>query len=90
MSLSLGYQQNFNTLRRAFRAGDAALMECQLAATGETAAVLCVVNRLADGAVEFAPVATMFPGNPYEALNPPNPNGGFYSQEEVHGGPHAG
>ena len=39
MALSKGYQHNFATLRRAFRTGDAALVECQLAATGETAAV---------------------------------------------------
>jgi hypothetical protein len=85
MPLSVGYKRNFNTLRRAFRAGDAALMECQLAATGETAAVICAANRLADGSVEFIPFATMFPGNPYQAVNPPNPDGRFYSQEEVHG-----
>ena len=85
MPLSVGHKRNFNTLRRAFRAGDAALMECQLAATGETAAVICAVNRLADGDFEFVPVATMFPGNPYQAVNPPNPNGGFCSQEDAHG-----
>ena len=85
MPLSVGYKRNFNTLRQAFRAGDAALMECQLAATGETAAVICAANRLADGGVEFVPFATMFPGNPYQAVNPPNPDGGFHSQEEVHG-----
>jgi hypothetical protein len=38
MPLSMGHKKNFNTIRRAFRAGDAALMECQLATTGETAA----------------------------------------------------
>ena len=48
-------------------------------------AVLCAVNRLPDGQFEFVPLATMFSGNPYEAVNPPNPAGGFYSQEEVHG-----
>ena len=85
MPLSVGHKRNFNTLRRAFRAGDAALMECQLAATGETAAVLCAINRLADSSIEFVPVATMFPGNPYQAVNPPNPDGEFYTQEEVHG-----
>jgi hypothetical protein len=84
MPLSVGHKQNFNTLRRAFRTGDAALMECQLAATGETAAVVCAVNRLPDGQFEFVPIATLLPGNPYEAVNPPNPNGGFYSQEESH------
>ena len=85
MPLSVGHKRNFNTLRRAFRAGDAALMECQLAATGETVAVLCAVNRLADASVEFVPVAMMFPGNPYQAVNPPHPDGGFYPQEAGHG-----
>ena len=85
MSLCLDHKRNFNTLRRAFHAGDAALMECQLTATGETVAVICAANRLADGGVEFTPFAMLFNDNPYQAVNPPNPNGGFYSQEEVHG-----
>ena len=46
MSLSLSHRQNFDTLRRAMLAGDAALMECQLAATGEPVAVICAANRL--------------------------------------------
>jgi hypothetical protein len=82
MPLTIGHKQNFNTLRRAFLAGDAALMECQLAASGEPVAVICAANRLADGGVEFVPFATMFAANPYTAVNPPNPDGGFYSQEE--------
>ena len=82
MSLSIGDKRNFDTLRRAFEAGDVALMECQLTATGEPVAVLCAANRHDDGSVEFAPFAMMFHGNPYEMLNPPNPDGGFYCQEE--------
>jgi hypothetical protein len=84
MSLSKGHKQNFDTLRRAMLAGDAALMECQLAATGEPVAVICAANRLAEGDAQFVPFAMLFSGNPYEAVNPPNPDGGFYSQEEVH------
>ncbi|MCY2990624.1 MAG: hypothetical protein NTY19_22505 [Planctomycetota bacterium] len=41
-------------------------------------------NRLAEGGAQFIPFAMLFSGNPYEAVNPPNPDGGFYSQEEVH------
>lgn len=82
MSIPVGHKQNFDTLRQAFSAGDVALMECQLVATGEPVAVICAANRLADGGVEFAPFAMMFPGNPYEAVNPPKPDGGFYPQEE--------
>ncbi|NLX98610.1 MAG: hypothetical protein GXY83_20825 [Rhodopirellula sp.] len=85
MALSEGYRRNFDVLRRAFCAGDAALMECRMAATDETTAVICAANRLPDGAVEFVPFATMFSGNPYEEINPPKPDGGFWSQEEVHG-----
>ncbi|MFH1572851.1 MAG: DUF6117 family protein, partial [Acidobacteriota bacterium] len=41
MPLSSGQRRNFETLQRAFLAEDAALMECQLAATGEPVAVIC-------------------------------------------------
>ncbi len=84
MPLAEGYKQNFDTLRRAFFAGDVALMECQLAATGEPVAVICAANRQADGDIEFTPFAMMFQGNPYEMLHPPNPDGGFFTQEETH------
>ena len=84
MALAVGHRQNFDMLRRAMLAGDAALMDCQLAATGEPVAVICAANRLADCGAEFVPFAMLFPGNPYEAVNPPDPDGGFYSQEEIH------
>jgi hypothetical protein len=82
MLLSAGHKQNFDTLRQAFAAGDVALMECQLVATGEPVAVICAANRQADGGIEFAPFAMMFQDNPYEMLNPPNSGGGFHTQEE--------
>ena len=82
MPLLPGHKHNFNSLQRAFAAGDVALMECQLAATGESAAVICAANRLPRGEIEFVPIAQMFPGNPYEAVNPPRPEGGFHGQEE--------
>ena len=84
MPLSVGDKQNFETLRRAMRAGDAALLECQSVATGLPVAVICAANRLAGGGAEFVPLATLFTDNPYRAVNPPNPDGGFHSQEEVH------
>lgn len=77
MALTLGYKRNFETLRKAVLQGDVALMECQLAATGEVVAVICAANRLPGGEVEFVPFTTMFNGNPYELVNPPNPDGGF-------------
>lgn len=85
MPLLPGHKANFDTLQQAFAAGDVALMECQLAATGEDVAVICVANRHQDGSIEFAPFAMLLNGNPYEVLNPPKPEGGFHTQEEVWG-----
>jgi hypothetical protein len=83
MALATGHKANFKALQEAFGNGDVALMECQLAFTGEEVAVICAANRLPDGGVEFAPFAMLFNGNPYEAVNPPKPEGGFHSQDEV-------
>lgn len=78
MALAVGHRKNFETLQQAFLAGDVALLECRLSATGEEVPVLCAANRAPDGSVEFAPFAMLFNGNPYEILNPPNGDGGFY------------
>ncbi len=85
MPLSVGDKQNFDTLRRAMLAGDAALLECQLVCTGEPVAVICAANRGKSDQIEFVPFAMLFSSNPYLAVNPPNPDGGFFSQDEVHG-----
>jgi len=82
VSLPIGHKRNFSTLRRAFLDGQAALMECQLAATGETVAVICAANLLPDGGAEFVPFAMMFQDNPYTTVNPPHPGGGFCQQGE--------
>jgi hypothetical protein len=87
MPLTAAQKDNFNTLRRAFRAGDVALMECQLAASGEPVAVVCAANREAGQSVAFVPFAMFFPDDPYQLLNPPDPDGGFFTQEDVHGNP---
>ena len=81
MALLAGHRQNFDTLCRAVRAGDAALMECQHAITGVPATVICAVNRPADESFEFVPLALMFSGNPYATVNPPDADGGFHSQQ---------
>lgn len=82
MAIAKGHKQNFETIRRAVLAGDAALLECQLASTGEAAAVICAANRLEDGGVEFVPLAILFSGDPYATVNPPAPGGGFFGQGE--------
>jgi len=76
MTIVQQHSHNFETLREAFLNRDVALLECQLKTTGELVAVVVAVNR--DGnEFAFVPIAMMFNGNPYECLNPPNPDGGF-------------
>lgn len=69
--IAAGYKHNFETLQRAFEAGDIALLECTERATGKPAVVLVAVNREADGGAEFVPLARLFDGNPYDQLDPP-------------------
>ena len=76
MTVVQQHKPNFETLRAAFENGDVALLECQLKATGEPVAVVVAVNRDSDE-FAFVPFAMMFNGNPYEMLNPPDPDGGF-------------
>lgn len=83
MALLPGHKTNFNTLAKAFDAGEAALMECQHATTGETVAVICAANRLPDGVIEFVPFATLLDGNPFELLNPPASGGRFIGPGEI-------
>jgi hypothetical protein len=83
MALLKGHKQNFNILIDAVQNGDVALMECQLAATKETVAVICAANRLPNGEIQFVPFCMMFNGNPYEMVNPPKAEGGFYGQDEI-------
>jgi hypothetical protein len=80
MTVVQQHKPNFETLRKAFENGDVALLECQLKTTGEAVAVVVAVNR-DGGELAFVPVAMMFNGNPYEMLNPPNPDGGFHDEE---------
>lgn len=71
------HKANFNTLKRAIRGGHAALMECQLKSTGEKVAVICAMVEDDEGMFNVTPFAMFFNGNPYEMLNPPDPDGGF-------------
>lgn len=68
--ITKGYRANFETLERAFKHGDVALMECTDAVTGKPVIAICAVNTI-NGEYEFSPLAKMFDGNPYEELNPP-------------------
>lgn len=64
------YCDNFMTLSRAFRDGDACLLECREQATGRPAYVICGVNRHGEE-FELVPFARLFDANPYALLAPP-------------------
>jgi hypothetical protein len=68
--ISKGYEDNFNTLCRAVRNDDVALMECTDTATGKPVITICAVQRNGD-TMQFVPFAKLFDGNPYEELTPP-------------------
>ena len=63
-------RENLETLMKAAKAGDLALMECTEVASGETRYVLCAVRRDDDEYV-MTPFGHLAPGNPYEAYIPP-------------------
>lgn len=66
-------KENFQTLARAFEAGDVALMECTDNETGELVPVICAMQKSGDAEqpIEFVPFAMMIAGDPYERLTPP-------------------
>ena len=82
-TLTEAHKANFNTLVDAIRSGNVAMMECQLVSTGKPAPVICAVNHLAEGEIEFVPFALLFDYDPYRTVNPPKPEGGFWTQEDV-------
>jgi hypothetical protein len=61
---------NFETLVKAAKAGDLALVECTEIASGETRYVLCAVSR-AEGDYVMTPFGHLASGNPYDAYMPP-------------------
>lgn len=70
MALKPGDQINFNTMLRAARNGDLALMECRDKETGKYVAVVVMHHMDGDESV-FTPVAKMFEDDPYEEVFPP-------------------
>lgn len=64
------YQDNFDTLSRAFADGAACLLECREQKTGSLAYVICAVDRRGPD-IELVPFARLFDDNPYELLAPP-------------------
>ena len=66
-----GYRENFETLRRACKNDDLALVDCQDKTTGKPVRVLCAMQTEDDGEISMIPLARLFDGNPYDELNPP-------------------
>ncbi len=65
------HAKNFETLEKAFKNDNVALMDCIEKATGEHVAVICAYYRGTDGQYNFVPFAKFFNGNPYELLQTP-------------------
>lgn len=72
MALKPGDRKNFETLQKAFAAGDVALVECTDAKTGEYRAVVCLLNQLGDE-IQIIPVCHLCTGNPFEEYKEPLP-----------------
>lgn len=70
MALLQGHAANFDTMLRAARDGNLALMECRDAATGEYRAVICAVT-VVEGEYLMTPFGHLADGNPYDAYIPP-------------------
>lgn len=67
-------RSNFETLVKAAKEDDLALMECTDTASGETRYVLCAVARelgQAEGDYVMTPFGHLVPGNPFDAYVPP-------------------
>ncbi|MDP3674308.1 MAG: DUF6117 family protein [Novosphingobium sp.] len=71
MAIPDSHRTNFETLMRAARAGDLALLECTDAATGSPRYVLCAVGRDDDEYV-MTPFGHLADGNPFELYVPPS------------------
>lgn len=75
------YKHNFSLILKAAKYGDLCLLDCQDKATGKTARVVCAVQRNETECI-MVPLAKLFDGNPYDELNPPNPEGGYIDTEK--------
>jgi len=72
MALREPDKKNFETLQRAFRNGDACVVETKLTATGEYRAIICAVQPAPeDGSTEMVPIAVLVWDNPYELFKDP-------------------
>ena len=74
MPLREGDKNNFETLERAFKEGQAALMDVRRRSDGKKVAAIVAVGRDDDDNYMFTPFAIMVEGNPFELFDPPSPD----------------
>ena len=79
MALSKSQHANFRTLINAVRDDAVVLVECQLRSTGASVPVVAATNASGEE-IEIVPLALLCDEDPYEILNPPNPDGGFFGE----------
>jgi hypothetical protein len=74
MAIPEAIRTNFNTLVKAVKQEDIALLECRDRNTGEFAYAICAINRIRQAdrepEIEFVPFGLMFTSDPYETLIP--------------------
>lgn len=74
MAIPDAIKTNFNSLKKAFKNGDVALLECRIRSTGESAYAICAINihRQTDcePEIEMVPLGLIFNDDPYEMLIP--------------------
>jgi len=69
--ISEAMMANFETLRRAVKNGDAALMECIDNKTGKPTALIVATAPSENGKeIDITPLAVLFTGDPYEDYRP--------------------
>ena len=69
--IQAGYKENWKTIKEAANAEALCLLECKDRKTGATVIALCATWKDAEGMINFAPLAKMFDGNPYDELISP-------------------
>ena len=70
---------NFDTLIRAFSAGDVALVEVKRLSDDAPVAAICAIGQEDDMFV-LTPFAILVEGNPFELYSPPASDGGFQGE----------
>ena len=68
MALAKGHRTNLETITRAAKNADLAVLECQDRLTRAPVPVLVAIHQDDEGQFVFTPLARMFIGNPYEEL----------------------